>query len=546
MAVAAGMALTASAAATSTRIVEVSAVQLYEGFQAGRAALVEDGRAVSSDNRRAAMLEFQLPAVLVTDPIEVGPRSGALSLAARMTALEIVAAADVPHGAEMTIEARGGERGFDFQDWSPWQSVAVPRGMLTGRIGRFVQLRVALKSGGKASHPVLRGVTLKAEYVSAGPGDSGLSVDAAAIQRIVRSPIEFQYERRDQPALKRFREAAGLDAVVAGKNSDFEKMVALMDWVGHCRNERDSHREIRNGGYAWDIERVFKMESGQPVISGHCMSYAQVLVSAASALGYKARHMAVLGFREASHEIVDMWVPSLGKWVAFDPSLTSYYFDPKTGEPLNTLELHAIVADTFAPAGRDMNWFVQRSSEEVKATVRRLGGKSAVGCRLGPWSYGAPMSKDYDWGYYHGYLACGFVQMTPRNDFHTHAEANTGKFGEYPGYGGYPLWADSKTPPRPGVTNWYTRTRDFGWTLDQASLRLETDAEEGGRLRVEFGNSMPFFARYNVKVNGEAVPQAANPFTWTLRPGQNRLQVEPVDEFGQSGAGSEITVRYGR
>jgi hypothetical protein len=191
-----------------------------------------------------------------------------------------------------------------------------------------------------------------------------------------------------------------------------------------------------------------------------------------------------------------------------------------------------------------MRWFMQRDNAELKARVRRLGGKSAVAARLGPWSYGAAMGRDYDWGFYHGYLAYGFVQMTPRNDFHSHPEALTKNLGSYPGYAGYPFWVDGVTPPRKGVANWMTRMRDFYWTLDQASLRLETDPSGPGTLRVEFGNSMPFFARYRVTVDGADAARPANPWRWTLKPGVNRLSVAPVDELGQEGTASSVAVRY--
>jgi hypothetical protein len=304
--------------------------------------------------------------------------------------------------------------------------------------------------------------------------------------------------------------------------------------------------------YVWDIDRVFAMveveENGRkikrPTVYGHCMSYAEIFVTGATALGYFARHMANLGFREASHEIVDAWVPSLGKWVYFDPSLSNYYYDKKTKEPLNLIEMHKIVADTFVPSGKDMHWFSEQHSEETQALVRKIGGQTPIGSRLGPWRYGKPMPRDYDWGWFHGYLAAGFVQMTPRNDFHSHPDAQSKYFQHYPGYSGYPNWVDAKTPPRKGGHNWYRRMRDFYWTLDQASLRLETIPDRKGTVRVELGQSMPFFKRFVVQTDDtEAAPSDAC-FDWDLHKGANALTVTPVDEFGRAGTGSSVTLRY--
>ena len=87
------------------------------------------------------------------------------------------------------------------------------------------------------------------------------------------------------------------------------------------------------------------------------MSYAVALISAATALGFHARHWAIEGFRDMGHEVVEIWVPSRKKWIYFDPSLTSYYFDERTKEPLNVHELHRLVAARFLRAHEDMNWY---------------------------------------------------------------------------------------------------------------------------------------------------------------------------------------------
>jgi hypothetical protein len=86
--------------------------------------------------------------------------------------------------------------------------------------------------------------------------------------------------------------------------------------------------------------------------------------------------------------------------------------------------------------------------------------------------------------------------------------------------------------------------RDFYWTLDQASLRLETTPEPD-LLKVELGRSMPFFAKYRLRVNGADIETVTNPFAWRLKKGRNKLDLAPVDEFGRVGTGSSITVSYG-
>src|SRR5262249_53097000 len=160
-----------------------------------------------------------------------------------------------------------------------------------------------------------------------------------------------------------------------------------------------------------------------------------------------------------------------------------------------------------------------------------VGGKSGIGCRLGPYSYGGPMARDYDWGWNHGYLACGFIQLTPRNDFHSHPEATAKDFAGARRFtaDGYPFWVDDKTPPFKDETgeaiNWFGRDRDFYWSPDLASMDLIKQQE--GVLRVELGNTMPFFKGYAVKIDGGEKEMAGSMMEWRLRPGRNRLEVTP-------------------
>ena len=143
------------------------------------------------------------------------------------------------------------------------------------------------------------------------------------------------------------------------------------------------------------------------------------------------------------------------------------------------------------------------------------------------------------------YLASGFVQMTPRNDFNSDPKANPKAFEHGPGYAGYPNWVDDKTPPSRGASNYFTRLRDFYWTQDQASFKLTRTGED--EISVELGNSMPFFKKYVVKIDGtELKDEVKSPLVWKLKTGDNKLEVVPVDEFGKVGLPSTATVKLGK
>ncbi len=522
--------------------VVLSARQLHEGlesrktrFDAARNALELDARVFTFGEERQGSM--------TTDIVDLGARSGLMGQETEVQSVEIKVAGHAPNGAAIEVQVRTGDHYFDQSRWSEWTALSGLEGTVANPAGRYIQARVVLRSNAADSLPSVTSLTFKPESVIPdGPRWQQLRIVDAAVQNIVRSPIEFHYERPDHPKLTRFREAAKLDAVVAGAKDDFDALVKLMDWTGSCANVRGQKRHRQEGFYAWDIDSVFEIKDGKSYIHGHCMSYASVLVTAATSLGYVgARHWVIEGFREATHEIAEIWVPSLGKWVYFDPSLSNYYYDKASGQPLNVLELHKIVSDNFVPNGKDMHWWTERKSEETRAVVRRVGGKKPVGGRIGAWHYGKPMDPNYDWGWLHGYLAVGFAQMTPRNDFHSNPDKVSRHFGHAPGYDGYPFWVDAKTPPTKGGHNWFTRRRDFYWTLDQASFRLVRSAG-GGTLFVDFGNSMPHFSRYRIKVDGVEVERIGRRYEWQMKAGLNTLEVVPEDAFGKIGQGSIIAI----
>ncbi len=526
--------------------VVLDARRLHEGLESRKTRLDEKRNVLELD-ARVFLFGEERRGVIATDIVDLGAQSGLWGQESDIRSVGVAVAGFVPDGAAIETQVRTGNHAFDQTRWSPWMPLDGLSGAVTNPVGRYIQARMVLKADSPDRLPNVVSLAFQPQgQVPEGPRWQRLRVVDAAVQTIVRSPIEFHYERPDHPKLTRFRKAAKLDAVVAGARDDFDALVKLMDWTGSCANVRGQTRHRQEGFYAWDIDSVFEMRDGKPYIHGHCMSYASVLITAATSLGFVgARHWVIEGFREATHEIAEIWVPSLGKWVYFDPSLTNFYFDRNTGQPLSVLEIHRIVADNFIPNGKDMHWWTVRKSEETRARVRKVGGKKPIGGRLGPWHYGAPMDPNYDWGFYHGYLAVGFAQMTPRNDFHSHPDKVSRHFGHGPGYDGYPFWVDDKTPPTQGGHNWYTRRRDFNWTLDQASFRLVRSAG-GGTLFVDFGHSMPHFSRFRLRIDGREIERVGSRYEWQMKAGLNTLQVVPEDQFGKIGQGSSIAIYCSR
>ena len=153
-------------------------------------------------------------------------------------------------------------------------------------------------------------------------------------------------------------------------------------------------------------------------------------------------------------------------------------------------------------------------------------------------------TENYDWGWFHGYLAAGFMQLTTRNDFHTHPEPEFRYFGDgIDENRGFPHWTDAKTPPKTDRIKIFSgRERDFYWTLNQAAHRATRTSEN--TLNIEFGHTQPFFDHYLVTIDDTSHAQTEDPYRWTLHKGENMLAVAPVNEWGVRGIESYLTIRY--
>ncbi len=567
--------------------ISMSAEDLNAGFEVRRMILDEKGGKLGLD-ARAFRYGKTVKGIVTTDVLDMGPARGVVGLPADVKSVGVEVKGDLPAGTSATVETRSGASFFDQKGWSPWKKFTELKVKALALKGRYFQVRITLTSKDKTKLPALTGMTLKPQAVAA-PGTSpDPAVVKENIQKIVKSPVVFHYERPDYEKLVKFRKEARLDEVISGKltenyagkpfcgskqaaldrkiaeaagaGEDFLQLIRLMDWTGSCFNDRDKAMQrktyLKPGYYDWNIENVWKLveveEGGKkikrPTIYGHCMSYSEVMTIAATVMGFKARHLAVVGVRERSHEVCEAWVPSLGKWVYFDPSLSNYYYDKKTKVPMCIIEMHKVITENFIPEGKTVSWFMSRgkySGEVKKYVAGKGGGKKPIGSRLGLWRYGAPMPANYDWGWRHGYMVSGFVQITARNDFHANPKKHPRRFGSYPGYAGYPSWVDKKTPYRRRSTP-VTRMRDFYWTLDQAAVKLVGKPGTANEIAVELGNSMLFFKEYVVEIDGKKVAAEGSALTWKLKAGENTLKVTPVDEFGAKGLPSSVTLKLGK
>ena len=541
----------------------LDAKMLYGGFEA-RKVLFDAEKGVIKLDPNALKYAGDKFGTIVTDPIDLAPADEAspyLGSAARVREVNIKVNCEMPEGSKVSLEGCTSSRFFQrvtATDWKEARDLKIgyfvgmglyktptTRGPLEAYLGhakgRYLRLRLLLEAKDVEHLPTGTSVTVRSVLEPAPPWKGKLRLLRFDNQEVVTSPIEFGYELPDQPDIARFREQYNIDEIIEGANTDFERAWLLTKWVGSKLILRE---RFDTGYYPWDINKILVDTPEGLRIKGHCMSYAIVLTTALTSINIPARHWCERGFRDCSHEVVEAWIQELGKWVYFDPSLSTYYRDVKTKMPLSILEMHNTWLDTFLKAGEDLN-HPGHTSGELKKRVRGRDHNEIIGHVREGKPYGGEPGRIVRWDWAHGYLTTGWLQLTPRNNFHGQRDPLFKRFAHNPyGWDGFPYWVAAKTPlVGRHVSNWFTRERDLYWTLNQASMRL-AKTEKQGVLEVDLGHSLPFFEKFVVTVDGKEVPGVGGCYSWQLKPGKNTLRVLPLDRYGRKGKASFVALEY--
>jgi hypothetical protein len=480
--------------------------------------------------------QYTAEGTAVSPVLDVRTLAGPKTLVAPVEAgkLAIAATADVPAGTRLAISWRSGSTPFYQRDaWTDWN--AVGQGLAGEGVpqGRFIQLKAQFSTADPAVSPRLQSLSLKSTYrdLPANTPDATLTEDRN--QRIVESPVEFEYEPSDLPALREFRKAFNLDGVVAGATSELDTMVRLRHWAARMHNITAGFPRRYPD---WTAESIITRDASGMSITGFCLQYNLVLMQACRAFGFQGRHFCIDGYAEMGHEIAEIWSNQFQKWIYMDAALDAYYYDPKTKVPRSLLELHRVYLGAFF---RKAETIFSLDPGELAKRVSDTGTLVPLKYSEGGYTYGTP-TEDYPWWKEHGYLAAGKLRLTPRDNFLASAAPLPLKQGTmWPGWDGFVNWEDARTPRMPVHANYVDKETDLYWTLNQAQVVL-LDGENAGELRVALKNSMPFFHHYLVRENGGEWKEQAGSFVWKLAAGSNRLEVKPVDRTGLVGIVSAV------
>lgn len=339
-------------------------------------------------------------------------------------------------------------------------------------------------------------------------------------------PALGDYGDPDSPRLRQLRREFALDEVVAGRDGDYRQIVALKRWVRSRWNHGYSRRHVEDG-----LDLLRAGADGERFACGY---YARTLVDCATALGLPAREVGILLAEcEAprdytlgcvGHVVAEVWCEEHGKWVLMDADMNLHY--ERDGVPLNALELHdawlggragavTVIEDEppFAMPDerdieilRDMQTYAYRdwTVESMRLSLERYRRHGVLD--------------------YYARFRIGDRQWLDECCLPTF------------------VWS---LTPAPGPVR-FTDDRDELYpALNLARPLLQPGWDGGGAwLEVTLEHRMPFFDRYETRLDGGSWQGTQAPFRWPMREGVNHLECRAVNVRGRAGAIGRVDVAY--
>ena len=409
--------------------------------------------------------------------------------------------AELPRGASANLQWRAGSTpAYTPQSWSAWAPLpAAGTGALPDV--RFLQWRLLLATSDPAVSPLLTGVRLSADVEATAA--VAARVVAADNRALVYGSYRFSHLQAADERGRILRERWKLDQVVGPAKTEFEAMVRLSQWV---REQWEDGWNLGELQYCppWDALLILEL-AGQKLSLGMCTHYATVFTQCCAALGFTARTLVI-----RAHCVSEVWSNDFGKWVTMDTggdTKYTYHFE-RDGVPLSAREAHSAWVD------EDLAGVSMSPPAPAAATGH------TVPKRIHLWER---------------------FMMNPRND--EPATPGPGEpengLGAYH-FDGYLFWEDARTVPLPWYSRHSDRLGDFEWDVDRVCIHLQAAA---GALRVDLEGVCANLERFEVRLDGGAWEPRAASFTWSLSPGDHRLEARTVNTFGRAGMTSSVSVQ---
>ena len=440
--------------------------------------------------------------------------------------------ADVPGGTAVGCEVRtGADPVVNGAGWSEWQSCE--RGTPVPRLaGRYLQWRMRLQTSHAAQTPVLKAMRVSADVCPDGePPPRVVRAENAAIRRSSYWTADEDYSHA---TLRKLRERFELDAVVAGAQTEFEAIERLMAWayavpLGSCRH------------HPWNVLDWLVLErdeSGSIVMNRYkerrrdkmCLYPNVALVAACLSFGFPARHVNFHSEGMTGHEIAEVWSNDYGKWVHLDATRDFYWYDPETRVPLDTLEVHRVLADRLDDVERWDRPYLFR--QDLESLVRDL----PIGIREGRHEFSTKEGAHFLFRSF-----CHFRMIPRSNVFSQPRPLPVSQGTEVWAWDGYLNWADDSVPPLPHFTRHTNRRSDFYPSMNQTRYTVET-TDDAASLTVSLETQTPCFSGFLSSTDHAEWKPCPSSFDWRIHTGVNTLRVCSVNSAGVKGHLSSIAV----
>jgi hypothetical protein len=397
---------------------------------------------------------------------------------------------------------------------------------------RYLQWRALLSTQDKLNTPVVRNVKV-VRTLAYDEKDKRLYVTRSENVRQHYSSFEFSYEKWDEPKLKVLRARLGLDSLLADADGDWEKI----NRVRHHVSKQWYHQVPYPNYPAWDALEILDRRDKLGV-GGMCVQFSQVFIQSLLSLGYQARF--VMAF---CHEIAEVYVDELGKWVLVDPEsvFDAYEYDTGTGMPVNCLEQH--------------HWFLSEYGFSADHPIEWMTPK--------PWAYYdgaiAPGPRPpLDFSTFTGWIndpgkpdypplhrLSGLIRIRLRNNWFSQPYPRPVNQGmEYWPWNGFLNWYDPATPRLLQYSLHSDRESDFYPTMNRVEYGL-THTEHEDEAEVRMITFTPNFDRFEISIDGSEWTESPPQFTWKFRKSAlNTLSMRTRNKFGLAGKPSFVEIMY--
>ena len=358
------------------------------------------------------------------------------------------------------------------------------------------------------------------------PGEFG--VIAYDVKDFVGDYQCIDYDDPRGERLSQLREEFDLEAIIRDCATEFEAFLALKRWVRSRWNHgwSASFKTVQDG-----LDILREAAKGEQFCCGH---YTRVFIDCATALGWPARPVGICiascefprdyNVGNVGHAVAETWSNEHEKWVLMDPDINCYY--ERDGVPLSALEIREAWLSGEGDAVRqvlDEPTFVVPSGDTVAIAKQFTPGLNEFDDEIVR-------------------LVCERFTRHQVLDYYARVRIAGWEFVDrrcLPTF----VW---HFQPSPEVRPTCDPARMY-WSVNMVRMSVKPSWTDGeGQLTVSLEHCMPFFDRYEARIDEGAWERREEGFDWPMHEGVNRLECRAVNVMDRPGIVSRIDVAYAR